>query len=572
MTLVQRSLLKHIGGPSSSVVRGCESMLAQSIYGGQRMYIIRRALEAGSAHSMVFQHDTQGLVSHGGYIERQYHCSVTAEDSALEVEALPLVGGKPQAGDTKLVAGWTMIFPNISRACVIAAGSAYRSLGFEQSRKRHTLWVGDLGYFTSNAQLRALFPGAICAHVVKERGVHGFVDFESELHAQRALSAPVRQLNGRSLRVDTAGDRQSSELLAESDRLCWTALAMGLSLGESGITIADLRSALHDEGYGSHEQLEIEFGRWGKLGDAVVELAARLSISKAAPGQLGVACSSCTQTYHLVGLATNREALPGGCPYCRVQRLVSNEALHSVYDSWIRRERSHGDHSVRRNSGPAAPAEMSTHMEGDCVEACLAVVAHRVSLGTACRMFAWLTDLLRGGRDAGCVLSQPPTTVAGELGGVLHSEFGPAVGLSRGTTARATWHWTKCVLVGEAVTNLCVLSFHFRSHPNASKDELHRLQRTEPLASVKSSAVAAAAERGGVMSWLAPAADKYTGADGALLSVQSECWKAAVGALLLSQGGVDDDDSWDVGGGVIHRYLLQAGKLPPLSSRLGVPH
>ena len=588
MRLVEHSTLRRVGCPNSMAERSCESVLAQSIYETkgqetQRYYISRHALAPMTAHTLTFKHETQGLVSYAGYIERQYQCMVDSEDRLLEVEHLPLVDGKPEMGNTKLVAGWTALFPNISRACVIAAGQAYQSFGFEQAQKvssedsmppeLYPLFVGNLSYSADDQQLCDYFPDAVQARVVRHpfgssRGF-GFVDFASENAARAALiSAASQQFDGRTLNVDLARARQGHRNLitstaAQGDLLCFTALSMGLSLGGTGIAVADMRSALQIGGFS-----ELECGRWGKLGDAVVELAARHSIHNVdvARGRFSVPCSSCRRIRHLVGVATQNEELPGDCPYCHIHRRVSNDRLSSLYDSWIRQ------HSMSYDDLAGSRDE---HTKGDCVEACFALVAYSVSLEDSLKLFTRVAPELRTDQDAvrpQCISLQTPTTAetVRELGEILLEAFGPANVLSRGTTADATWKWIKCVLIGEAVVNLCVLLFHFRSHPTASKDDLHRLQRTEPSMSVRTSSLAAAAERGGVMAWLASVQSKYTsenddGVDNdgdTLIAAQSECWKAAVGALFLFHGGMDDDGSWDVGGGVIHRHLLSADKLP----------
>jgi hypothetical protein len=54
-----------------------------------------------------------------------------------------------------------------------------------------------------------------------------------------------------------------------SGRFFWT----GFSIGR-GITVADVRAALYVD-----VADEAVFGRWGKLGDAVLELAARLKVA-----------------------------------------------------------------------------------------------------------------------------------------------------------------------------------------------------------------------------------------------------------------------------------------------------
>ena len=596
--LVKQSNLKRIGCPSESMIECCESVLAQSLYktlsGQKEMYISQSVLEPGTAYTLQFEHSggsrrscyncgevghlyrdcshsrscyssgqvghlsrdcgdgsgqsrrpvttvSHGMINHGEYMRKQYECQVDSNDRVLECQRLPLVDGLPEQRETRLCASWTMFFPNISQACVVAIGHAYQQLGVGE--KAFPLRVRNLPYSTTRKQLFAVFSGATNASVAtgqdgKSRG-SGHVVFSSEEDREAALGHEYVLASNRGDRILKL-EKSQCTASAESS-LCWSALSMGFSLGSSTtITLDDMRSVLDTEE-------AVTFGRWAKLGDAVVELAARQVV---AAEPFGVVCTgrhSCSERHHLGGVIKHVSEQPGVCPFCTREPLVSNVfGLSPHYDAWI------------QPNIPSSYVVRDAHTKGDCVEACIGIVAQRFSLDAACTIFT--QSCARLPVDLHGTVRSVGTTPVDLLDDVLRGKFGPAAELREGTSSSVDTmrSWTRCVFVGEAITNLCVLLFHFRTNPDADKDTLHRLQRTEPQASVKEQCLATAAQFAGVADWLMEDGGHFDGQENAL----GESWKAAIGLLYLSDG-MDDDDSWDVGDGVIHRYLLKSVKISP---------
>ena len=95
--------------------------------------------------------------------------------------------------------------------------------------------------------------------------------------------------------------------------------------------------------------------------------------------------------------------------------------------------------------------------------------------------------------------------------------------------------WRRCVFLGEAAADLLVMMWHFDKQPHADEGDLHELTRVGECRSTKQAALARAAKSAGLEDW-ARNRSQLESLGGAISHddiSSSECWKAAIGALVV---------------------------------------
>jgi ribonuclease D/8-oxo-dGTP pyrophosphatase MutT (NUDIX family) len=530
-----------------------------------------------------FEHGEYGVITYAEFYRRRYGINVTRDAASAGMLRARKVC--EHAETVQLLPEWTCCYTGIVAKCIEQVAGLYGLLGFAQlsghddeinAHEVASVFIHNLAFSSDAASLhQRLEPlGAIGARLLRDRITvrpkgTGFVDFADEETATLAIkyiNQGNMQLDGRiiraGLRVDTSCRRRRVDHseFATSDAHCWAALALGLPLSRgAGAEAHGIPASRFDLAINPSRN-----ERLAKLGDAVVELAVRVHVVSSCAAT-GCFCKKHKDQYQLF------DVLPGDvvgrCPYCVVEPMKSNKGhMQQIYTQWLlpALQILH----LRPEESPENVSEKQIHKNGDHVEAMIGMCAEALSVQDAGRVYLRL--LSRVSTDIAVaepfVTAEPSfQTGHAELGRMLCAKLGSLTQL-RGIVSddgAAAAHWAKCVLVGEAVTDLSVLRYHFLTALTANKGELHRRQRVELEMSVTRTCLGSAATRALVCdsNWASQQQIDEASCNSDLFL--PECWKAAVGCLYLEGGcgGIEEysgagGTQWDVTGRVIAKYVL----------------